>query len=85
MNAPIQGTAADIMKIAMINVRDALKKNGLSSEILIQVHDELLLEIKNDEKDEVVKILQTEMENAYKLSVPLSVDLNVGENWYEAK
>ena len=85
MNAPIQGTAADIMKIAMINVRDALKKNGLSSEILIQVHDELLLEIKDDEKDEVVKILQTEMENAYKLSVPLSVDLNVGENWYEAK
>ncbi len=85
MNAPIQGTAADIMKIAMINVRDALKKNGLSSEILIQVHDELLLEINNDEKDEVVKILQTEMENAYKLSVPLSVDLNVGENWYEAK
>ena len=85
MNAPIQGTAADIMKIAMINVRDALKKNGLSSEILIQVHDELLLEIKNDEKDEVVKILQREMENAYKLSVPLSVDLNTGENWYEAK
>ena len=85
MNAPIQGTAADIMKIAMINVRDALKKNGLSSEILIQVHDELLLEIKNDEKDEVVKILQSEMENAYKLSVPLSVDLNTGENWYEAK
>ncbi|MBP5495537.1 MAG: DNA polymerase I [Lachnospiraceae bacterium] len=85
MNAPIQGTAADIMKIAMINVRDALKRNGLSSEILIQVHDELLLEIKTSEKEEVVKILQTEMENAYKLSVPLSVDLNVGENWYEAK
>ena len=85
MNAPIQGTAADIMKIAMINVRDALKKNGLTSEILIQVHDELLLEIKTSEKEEVVKILQTEMENAYKLSVPLSVDLNVGENWYEAK
>ena len=85
MNAPIQGTAADIMKIAMINVRDALKKNGLKSEILIQVHDELLLEIYNDEKDEVVKILQSEMENAYRLSVPLSVDLNVGDNWYEAK
>ena len=85
MNAPIQGTAADIMKIAMINVRDALKKNNLTSEILIQVHDELLLEIKTSEKEEVVKILQTEMENAYKLSVPLSVDLNVGENWYEAK
>ena len=85
MNAPIQGTAADIMKIAMINVRDALKRNGLTSEILIQVHDELLLEIKTSEKEEVVNILQTEMENAYKLSVPLSVDLNVGENWYEAK
>ena len=85
MNAPIQGTAADIMKIAMINVRDALIKNNLSSKVLIQVHDELLLEIKDNEKDEVVRILQSEMENAYKLSVPLSVDLNTGSNWYEAK
>lgn len=85
MNAPIQGTAADIMKIAMINVRDALIKNKLSSKILIQVHDELLLEIYDNEKDEVVTILQSEMENAYKLSVPLSVDLNTGSNWYEAK
>ncbi len=85
MNAPIQGTAADIMKIAMINVRDSLIKNNLSSKILIQVHDELLLEINENEKERAVGILREEMENAIKLSVPLSVDLHIGENWYEAK
>ncbi len=85
MNAPIQGTAADIMKIAMINVRDALIKNSLSSRILVQVHDELLLEVKEEEKESAVKILKDEMEKACMLSVPLIVDLNVGENWYEAK
>lgn len=85
MNAPIQGTAADIMKIAMINVRDALVKEGLESKILIQVHDELLLEVKQSEKEKALEILKNEMENAYKLAVPLSVEMNVGDNWYEAK
>ena len=85
MNAPIQGTAADIMKIAMINVRDALIKNNLKSTILVQVHDELLLEIPKEEKDAATKILKEEMENAYKMSVSLSSELNVGDNWYEAK
>ena len=85
MNAPIQGTAADIMKISMINVRDSLIKNNLSSRILIQVHDELLLEVKKDEKDKACEILKEEMEKACKLSVPLTVELNVGDNWYETK
>ncbi|MBO4347417.1 MAG: DNA polymerase I [Lachnospiraceae bacterium] len=85
MNAPIQGTAADIMKISMINVRDTLIKNNLSSRILIQVHDELLLEVKKDEKDKACEILKEEMEKACRLSVPLTVELNVGDNWYETK
>ena len=85
MNAPIQGTAADIMKISMINVRDSLIKNNLKSRILIQVHDELLLEVKKDEKEKACQILKEEMENACKLSVPLTVELNVGDNWYETK
>ena len=85
MNAPIQGTAADIMKISMINVRDSLIKNNLKSRILIQVHDELLLEVKKDEKEKACQILKEEMENARKLSVPLTVELNVGDNWYETK
>lgn len=85
MNAPIQGTAADIMKISMINVRDSLVKNNLKSRILIQVHDELLLEVKKDEKEAACRILKEEMENACRLSVPLTVELNVGDNWYETK
>ena len=85
MNAPIQGTAADIMKIAMINVRDALINNGLKSRILIQVHDELLLEVYENEKEEAVKVLKDEMENAFKMSVPLTVECNIGDDWYEAK
>jgi DNA polymerase-1 len=73
------------MKISMINVRDSLIKNNLSSRILIQVHDELLLEVKKDEKDKACEILKEEMEKACKLSVPLTVELNVGDNWYETK
>ena len=85
MNAPIQGTAADIMKIAMINVRDSLIKKNLKSSILIQVHDELLLEIYEDEKEKASEILRTEMEHAFSSVIPLSVELNTGDNWYEAK
>lgn len=85
MNAPIQGTAADIMKIAMINVRDSLIKHNLKSSILIQVHDELLLEIYEDEKDKASEILKYEMEHAFSSVIPLSVELNTGDNWYEAK
>ncbi len=85
MNAPIQGTAADIMKIAMIRVRDELAERKLSSRILLQVHDELLLEVAKEEEDIVAKILREEMEKAVILSVKLDVDLHTGENWYEAK
>ena len=85
MNAPIQGTAADIMKIAMIHVRDSLKKAGLESRILIQVHDELLLEVKKEEVDIVREILQGEMEKAADLAVRLEVDLHTGNTWYDTK
>lgn len=85
MNAPIQGTAADIMKIAMIRVRDALKLKNLQSRILIQVHDELLLEVKESESAEVAEILRGEMEHAALLAVKLEADLHTGANWYDAK
>lgn len=85
MNTPIQGTAADIMKIAMINVDEELEKRNLKSRIVLQVHDELLLEVAEEEKDEVKKILQESMENACELKVPLKVDMCEANNWYEAK
>ena len=85
MNAPIQGTAADIMKIAMIDVHKELKKRNMKSRIILQVHDELLIEAEYSEADEVKKILKDKMENAVKLSVPLIVDMHTGKNWYEAK
>lgn len=84
MNSPIQGSAADIIKIAMIRVHRQLKDRGLKSRLILQVHDELLIEAAQDELSEVKEILQTEMESAAELSVALDVDLNVGENWYDA-
>jgi len=81
MNSPIQGSAADIIKIAMINVAEKLK--GLDARLILQVHDELLIEASRDCADAAEKILREEMENAVKLSVPLDVDISVGENWYE--
>ena len=85
MNAPIQGTAADIMKIAMINVYKRLRDEGLKSKLIIQVHDELLIETLESEKDIVYKILEDEMENACKLSVKMEIDIHSGNSWYEAK
>ena len=85
MNTPIQGTAADIMKIAMINVFKKLKEEGLNSKIVLQVHDELLIETDIVEKDKVKEILVGCMENAAKLLVPLKVEVEEGENWYDAK
>lgn len=85
MNTPIQGTAADIMKIAMINVFKELKNRKLNSKIVLQVHDELLIETDIKEKDEVKKILVDNMEHAAKLLVPLKVEVAEGENWYDAK
>ena len=85
MNTPIQGTAADIMKIAMINVYKELQKRNLKSKIVLQIHDELLIETDVKEKEEVKNILKTCMENAITLKVPLIVDLCEAKNWYEAK
>ena len=85
MNAPIQGTAADIMKIAMIGVNRRLKEENLKSRLVLQVHDELLIEAYKPELPEVEKILREEMEQAASLDVPLEIDMHTGENWYEAK
>ena len=85
MNTPIQGTAADIMKIAMINVFKEFKNRKLNSKIVLQVHDELLIEADEKEKEEVKQILKECMENAIKLNVPLKVDVEEGKSWYQAK
>ncbi len=85
MNTPIQGTAADIIKIAMVRVRDRLKREGLESRLILQVHDELILEAPLREKDAAAKILTEEMENAFKMDAPLVAEANCGASWYEAK
>ncbi len=85
MNSPIQGAAADIMKIAMIGVERRLKEEHLKSRLVLQVHDELLVEAWMPELDKVQSILKEEMEQAAKLSVPLEIDMHTGTNWYEAK
>ncbi len=83
MNSPIQGTAADIMKTAMVNVARALKQEGLDAQIILQVHDELVLESNRDCAERARDILVREMESAMLLSVPIPVDVSIGENWYE--
>ena len=85
MNSSIQGTAADIIKIAMIRVSRRLREEGLASRLILQIHDELLIETKEEEKEEVYKILKEEMMGAASLRVPLIVDIEEGNNWYEAK
>lgn len=85
LNAPIQGTAADIIKIAMIAVSRRLESEGLSSRLILQVHDELIVEAPKNEAEQVARILTEEMERAYTLSVPLVAEAAIGENWYDAK
>ena len=85
MNTPIQGSAADIIKIAMVRVWCELKEKGLKSRLILQVHDELLVETKLEELDQVKQIVKNNMEEAVKLSVPLVADVSTGNNWYEAK
>ena len=85
MNMPIQGSAADIIKLAMIKVHKALKDGGFKSRLILQVHDELLIETYKDEKEAVAKILKENMEQAAELLVPLDVDVHEGASWYEAK
>ena len=83
MNTPIQGTSADIMKLAMINVYNRFKGEKITSKIILQVHDEIIVDVKKDELEKVKKIIKEEMENVVKLSVPLKVDIEIGNNWYE--
>ena len=85
MNMPVQGSAADIIKIAMVKVWERLKALGLKSRLVLQVHDELLIETYKDEQEQVERLLQEEMENAVKLSVPLIAEVHSGNNWYEVK
>ncbi|NMA07886.1 MAG: DNA polymerase I [Clostridiales bacterium] len=85
LNTPIQGTAADIIKRAMVNVADRLKREGLRARLVLQVHDELIVETPREETETVKKLLTEEMEGAVSLSVQLKVDASMGENWYDAK
>ena len=84
INAPIQGSAADIIKIAMINIFDELEKKQLKSKMILQVHDELVFEVLNEEIEELSYIVKEKMQNAYQLKVPLKVDIGIGKNWLEA-
>ncbi len=85
MNSPIQGTAADIIKIAMINTHKRLSESGIDARLILQIHDELLVEAHKDCADEAMRILVGEMEGAVSLKVPLDVDAHIGVNWFEAK
>ena len=85
MNTPIQGTAADIIKLAMIKVYGTLKEQNLKSRLILQVHDELIINTYKDEKEAVEKLLVDNMESAYEMVVALKADLNEGDNWYKLK
>ena len=85
MNAPIQGTAADIIKIAMIRVWRKLKEENLDARLILQVHDELIVEASEECAKRAAELLSQEMESAVKLSVPLTADVNIGRSWYDAK
>ena len=85
MNMPLQGSSADIIKIAMINVHTRLRKEGLKAKLILQVHDELVLDCPESEQEKASEILKHEMENAVKLAVPLTVEVHSGKNWYDAK
>ena len=84
VNAPIQGSAADIIKLAMINIHERFKEEGFKSKMLLQVHDELVFDAHKDELETIKPIIKHEMENAFKLAVPLDVEIGLGENWLEA-
>ena len=84
-NMPIQGTAADIIKIAMIRVEDRLRKEGMKSRLILQVHDELIVEAPEDEAEKAAAVLTEEMRSAAQLSVPLIADAGIGKSWFDAK
>lgn len=83
MNSPIQGAAADIIKIAMINVAKSLEESGINAKLILQVHDELILEAHHSCAKQAADILKREMESAVALAVPLAVDIGIGDNWFE--
>ena len=85
MNTPVQGTAADIIKLAMVRVSQALKKEGLKARLILQVHDELLIEAPKEEEETVGRILRDCMERVFPLNVPLVAEIKTGESWYETK
>ena len=85
MNTPVQGSASDIIKIAMINVYHELNKNGLASRLILQVHDELILDVPESEAEQAAALLKQTMEQAVSLKVPLTVDINRARNWYTLK
>ena len=85
LNTPIQGSAADIIKLAMVRVDNRLIKENMKSRLILQVHDELIVEAHKDEVEQVKKILLEEMQGAMTLNVPLKVDMSEGHSWYDAK
>ncbi len=84
VNAPIQGSAADVIKIAMINIHKKLRDENWKSKMLLQVHDELVFDVHNNELEKIQPMIKHEMENAFKMSVPLEVELGMGKDWLEA-
>ena len=84
INAPIQGSAADIIKIAMINIQDKMESEQLKSKLILQVHDELVFDLHMSEKEKMYQIVENEMKNAIELSVPLEVEIGIADNWLEA-
>jgi DNA polymerase-1 len=85
MNMPLQGSSADIIKLAMINVMKRLNEGNYKAKLVLQVHDELVIDCPENEKEEVAKLLQEEMENAVSLRVPLTVEVGIGKTWFETK
>ena len=85
MNMPLQGSSADIIKLAMLKVDKRLKEEGLNSRLILQVHDELIIDALKSEKERVMALLKEEMEGAITLSVPLTADAKEGERWFDAK
>ena len=85
MNTPIQGSSADIMKMAMIKVANKIKENNLKSKLILQVHDEIIIDAIEEEVPKLKEILYEAMEHIVKLSVPLKIDISTGINWYDAK
>ncbi|MGN0988931.1 MAG: DNA polymerase, partial [Eubacteriales bacterium] len=85
MNTPIQGTAADLIKLAMIKVSKRLEKENMTSRLILQIHDELILEAPENEAEKAAEILREEMENAYTFDVPLVTEVHTGKTWYDTK